>query len=174
MQLETSDVGFLMQKNWLVARIIAWLMGSKWSHSFIIIESGVLATYICETTEYEVVISPLKKYIDDENVNLEVFRPKKGRHEQKIKSAMECMNQIGTSYGWFQLVSLGLRRILMRLGIRIPNFIRQGVVCNGVVLYGLRNIPIRGVEGIDPESIDTEELYQIVSNSPDFERVFVK
>jgi hypothetical protein len=43
-----------------------------------------------------------------------------------------------------------------------------------VALYALNASSLKEFQNIDPESIDTEELYQLISNSKDFEKICEK
>lgn len=151
---------------------MARFMKSRWSHSFIVIETGRYQTYVCETTDFEVTISGLEKYFEGKDVAMEIWRPIPWIPVDAV--VLESLSKVGTGYGYFQLLSLGLRRILMRFGIRIPNFIRHGMVCCHVVTYGYRCSGIDGLNGADAEAIDTEELYELVSRSGKFELVASK
>lgn len=157
-----ADICFSMcTKNWL-SKAIAWFMGSKWSHSFIVIESSKLYTYVCETSDFEVTIGVLEDYLVDPTVNLVVYRINTLSLIDRDKIVKECLKNNREMYGYLQLISLGIRRLLKRIGIHIPNFIRQGIVCDQNVLYGYTKSRVPTLAGIDPESIDTEEFYQLI------------
>lgn len=153
MKYKSGDVGFIMHHDNPISKVIAWFMGSKWSHSFLVLEQTESRTYILETSDFEVCISTIDKYIADKNVTMEVWR-----RTDAGTSAEKAMPLLGEVYGYPQLLSLGLRRLLMRIGIHIQNFFHVSVVCCGVPLTGYQ-----WLFGIDPKSIDTQEFYELIS-----------
>lgn len=166
-----GDIGFVMHKKNLLSRTIAWFMGSQWSHAFIVLEATPTRTYILETSDFEVMVSDLGVYLSDPDCHLVVYSPAGLSDLMRELVCQEAMKNLKSVYGYAQLISLGIRRLLMRVGIRINNFFRNGLVCCHVVTYGYRISRIPGLSGIDPESIDTEELFQIVDKSPRFTKV---
>jgi hypothetical protein len=68
----------------------------------------------------------------------------------------------GETYGYLQLLSFAVVTLAARIGIRLPNFFRQGVVCTGVVLDAKSRGTVPGFSGLDPESLHTEHLWQLV------------
>lgn len=163
-----GDVGFIMHHNSKLSKVIAWFMGSKFSHTFMVLEQTENLIYILETSDFQVGISTLDRYIEDSNVSLEVYRGKDLQPEQAQVVTRSALATLGTVYGYLQLISLGLRRLMGRLGYIIPNFIRQGIVCDQVVLTGLVKSPYALFQGMDPKSKDTEDLYQLIKNSECF------
>jgi len=170
-QLRPGDIGFVMNNSRWISKAISWFMGSKWSHTFLVLEATEERVYLSETSDYEVWIGLLSEYKDDPNFSYIIYSPKIS-DEERNKIVTACLKNQGLTYGYLQLLSLGLRRLLMRIGIKIPNFIRMGLVCCAHVLYGYRHTSIPGFSNIDPESIDTEETYQLVLNNLDrFDKV---
>jgi hypothetical protein len=159
--------------SWL-SKTIAWFMGSKWSHVALVMEQTDRFCYITETSDYEVVVHILDDYISNKDYMFEVYRPINLTDGMKLFIVTQSLFNLGATYGYLQLLSLGLRRLLMRIGIRIDNFSKQGIICVGHVLYGYYHSNIIPLNMLDPESIDTEEFYQIVKALPDFEKVWEK
>lgn len=148
-------------------------MGSNWSHSFIVIDPDEDRTYISETSSFEVWINYLEMYDKDPNAEYIIYSPKIS-DEERMLIVEKAMETHGKTYGYAQLFSLGVRALLRKINIRIGNFIRWGLVCCHTVLYGYTHSSISGLRGIDPESIDTEELYQLVLKSGSFDVVSYK
>jgi hypothetical protein len=163
--LKTGDIGFCMNHDNLISKVIAWFMKSNYSHSFIIYHVTDERVYILETSNYEVVISTLDKYIKDDDVTVTVFSPKNLSSERRKLIVKECEKYEWITYGYLQLISLGIRRLLMRINIKIKNFIRHNLVCNQLVLYGYSKFSNIKDFKIDPESIDTQELLELVMKS---------
>lgn len=169
-----GDVGFLMHHDNWISKAFAWFMESKWSHSFLIHEVTDRLIYTSETSDFEVVIHCFDKYLEDPNCSIEVWRLEGLSEEKRVEIAdLALKENLGQTYGYLQLFSLGLRRLLMRIGIKIPNFIRSGLVCCHHVLYGYTLAKIAGFEALDPEAIDTEEMYQKIKKKG-FKKVFEK
>jgi len=171
MILGTGDIGFLIHKDSWMSRVIAWFMGSRWSHTFLVVEKGVFCTWVSETTETIICTGILNNYLDDIEVEMEIFRPKITPGE-KHKVVERCLENHGKWYAYIQFISQGIRLLLKKIGIKIPNFLPYGLQCNSHVLTGYCLTSIPGLEGIVPQSVDTEELYQIVRSSEYFERVY--
>lgn len=160
-ELQPGDVGFIMWHKNPLSRVIAWFMGSKWSHCFIVADEMFGEPMLLETSDFEVVASPLSKY-EVTGVSVVIYRNVHGLSDYK---AMEdALHLIKTHYGWLQLLSLGIRRIAMRFGIKLPNFIRQGMVCTAVPTSVWSKQPhCPELFGVDPESIDTQELLEKIT-----------
>jgi hypothetical protein len=163
-ELLPGDIVFVIHKDNWISKAIAWFMKSRWSHSLMIAEQTGARTYTVETSDFQVIHGDFSIYEKSPFVEYEIYRPQKIGTDVREKMVRLSSEKLLEVYGYSQLISFGIRRILMRLGIKIHNFFRQGVVCNGVVLYGARALPYPSFNGIDPESIDTEEMYQLVIN----------
>jgi len=178
MMFQPGDVFFLIHSKNDISKAIAAFTGSKWSHTGMIMEAGGYATYTIETCDFLVWTNHFEKYLNDPHCLMEVYRPKINPDKLHIviKAAQKTHGQM---YGYFQFISLGIRGLLrvagfLKLAKWLPNFIRQGIVCNQVVLTGYTHSDIPGLQGIDPESIDHEETYQIISKSDRFELLYKK
>lgn len=150
-------------------------MGSRWSHSFLVLEQSQYGAdwYVSETSDFQVTVSTLNRYVEGEHKSVEIYNAKGLTPEQMRSIALDSRTRDGMVYGYGQLFSLGVRRLLMRVGIKIGNFIRWGVVCNSHVAYAFKHSGFPEFAG-DPEAADTEEMYQAVKASERFELVFSK
>jgi hypothetical protein len=157
-----GQVGFCMHHDSFISRAIAWFMGSRWSHSFMVYDTSSKQSYTIETSDFRIHNGNVGSYVKNKNVSLEIWDfPLDDETRDRMTAA--CQEFHGHMYGYAQLFSLGIRRLLMRVGITIPNFIRHSVVCNQLVSYGLKESGLKPFSTLDPESIDTEELYQLVT-----------
>lgn len=152
-----GDIGFV-HNGAMISKIISWAMESKWSHSFVVIGEVHGVMMVLETSDYEVTIGPLDRYLDGRP--LAIYRLEDINDETRELICKRGLSLLGNKYGYAQLISLGVRRLLRKFGININNFIRSGLVCCAVPLYAYYFILL-----IDPESIDTEDLYQIIKKS---------
>lgn len=163
-KLLPGDIGFLMHHDNWISKGFAWVMGSKWSHSFLIQETTEMRTYTSETSDFHVMIGTLDKYLGDKNVTMEIWRCPWLSDEMRLKIAKEAVDRtFGDTYGYFQVISLGIRIAFRHLKLRIKNWIKRGTVCCGHVMTGYHYAKIPGWE-FDPESIDTEEMYKLVKH----------
>jgi hypothetical protein len=159
--LERGDIGFVMHNDSKLSKAIAWFMKSKFSHSFMILGPYADDTLIIETSDYEVMISTLSRYLNDPSCSLEIYRAKGFASSDGIIARQETFKILKVTYGYFQLLSLGVRRLAMRMGIKIKNFIRLGMVCCAVPIYGHTKCTTSPLFGVDPEGMDTQELNDI-------------
>lgn len=158
MKFLTGDIVFVMHTGSRLSRVIAWFMKSKWSHSAIVAGKMGNTTMLCETSDLQSGYNILDRYIDDPKCSVRVYRRPFTLDEKRI-IFNNSKKQNGIPYGWFQLLSLALRRIVMRVtGKRIKNFIRQGQVCCATVGYCLAGSGEFDLAKRDPESYDTQEL----------------
>lgn len=156
-----GDVVFVMHHDNWISKVIAWFMRSKWSHSAIVIDVGHNYTFLLETTDLQVAMGTLDTYIEKDSTSVEVLRMQ-NVDLYEIVNALSVSSKInyGTLYGFLQLFGFAIKTLGKRVGLNIPNFIRQGIVCSGVVSYTLKLLNLDIFKDSDPENIDTEELYQ--------------
>lgn len=168
-----GDIFFLIHKQNLISKAIAWVMGSQWSHTGLIYEVTTERIYTLETTDFEVTHRQLSDYLGSDEVKMEIWTPIGIPFSEKIEIVNEANKKRGEVYGYLQLISFAVKRFFFLLGANIKNFFRQGVVCCGVVLYGYQKSSIKELH-LDPESIDAEELYKIVSQCGKFAKIYEK
>jgi hypothetical protein len=160
---EPGDIFFVKDKKSKLARVVAWFMDFEYSHSGLILEVTPERIYTCETSDFEVAFFPFSHYLYDPNIKMEVLRlpvaPAIG-----VEIAREAAKYQRTVYGYLQLiVSFSIRELVRKVFRRtIPNFIRQGMVCCHVVLYGCKKSGIKELEELDVESIQTKETYDLL------------
>ena len=165
--IKSGDIGFAYHKTNLLSKLLKGAMGSQWSHNFIVFDEN----YVIETTSYKIQLWELKNYLESIEHDVMIFSTDL-TDQERYATQIEAIKHVNEVYGYLQLISFGIRRLLMKFGIKIPNFFRQGLVCSAVVLYSYNKTNNKLLSKIDPESIDTEEVYQLVKNSPDFKCVF--
>lgn len=173
MNLKPADIFFVIHKDNWISRMLAWFMESKWSHTGLVYEVTPNTIFTLETSDFEVTHQQLSDYLKDANVYIEIWSPVDLSDDERLAVVMEAAKQRKQIYGYLQLLSLGLRRVCMRVGIKIQNFFRQGVICCDVVLYGYQTSNILELH-LDPESIDTQELYEKVTKSGKFTLVLAR
>ena len=155
--IKEGDIGFV-HNGATISKIISWAMGSKWSHSFVVIGEVHGTMMVAETSDFEVTIGSLSRYMDGRPIA--IFRKEDLTPDQVAKICKKSLSILGVVYGYSQLISLGIRRLLKKFGIHIKNFFQTGVVCCYVPMFAYEDIL-----GIPPKSIDTEDLYQIIKKS---------
>lgn len=180
-EFEAGDVGFVMHHNNWISRQLGWFMKSKWSHAVLVYGKFSGGTLLVETTDYEVTYTRIEdKYLNDPEVSLEMWRPVRLSEEERKAIAERAAKWVGEEYGWLQIFSFAVVTLLARVGIKIKNFVRQGMVCNHVVSYGYQgsNVPLMDLP--DPENYHTEQVYRMVMDGvyPDgakaFKLIFMK
>lgn len=173
-QFKPGDVFFLMHHDNWISKALAFFMRSKWSHGFIVIEQTSQFCYILETSDFEVVIADLDRYIADPNTSMEAYRFSDLSDQDAIEMMKYAVNaNLGIVYGYLQLISLAIRCMFKWVGIKIPNFIQQGLVCDENVIIALKD-KLPEFAKIPPKSIDTEDLYQMVKALPTVSQIYSK
>ena len=168
--LKNGDIFFVIHRDNTISKLIAWFMNFKYSHTGLIFEVTDKTLYTLETSDYEVTHQEFSQYINDPNVSFEIWRPK-DLNDSEIQKILDSANQVrGKTYGFLQLISLALKDLFKRIRINIPNFIKAGVICCDVVIYGYMNSSIKELQ-IDPQSIDTKDLYDLMIKSGRFEKI---
>lgn len=169
--LQPGDVVFSFNKHSWISKIFAWFMQSNWSHCFLIVEKTALRTYEVEMANHHVVESVFEEKYLGKDFSLEVWRPTNLDETTLLQIAAVGIAGQNKRFGYLQLFSLAVRRLLSRIGIHIPNFIHWGVTCPQVVLYPYSTVQGTPFTGVPVDQGDTEDLYQLVVNAP-FEKVF--
>ena len=173
MKFEPGDVVFIMHNDNTLSKIIAKFMKSKWSHSAVVIGHLNGEPVLCETSDLQTGFNMLDRYIVGPECDVRVYRRKLSK-VQKLKVFENAKKQNGIPYGWFQLLSFAIRRIILNtFGKRINNFIRQGQVCCATVGYCLQGLGGFELSKLDPESYDTQELEDMMEKNG-FKIVFEK
>lgn len=158
---QIGDVVFVNHKDSFISKLFSKIMASKWSHSAIVFDINK-SILLLETNDYCVCPNYLERYFFDKNCTIQILRrPSTLSDFEKDLLIEQGKPLIGLMYGYLQLLTLSLRLLLKR---KIRNAFRQGLVCCHVIGYCFQGIdsPIRS---IDPESFDTEELYQLLNDS---------
>jgi hypothetical protein len=171
--IQTGDVLFIMHHDNRLSRLIASAMGSRWSHSARVYEPGTRNAYVIETSDLETTFGDVRKYLEDREVEMEVWRPEVPAQLQE-RSMDRGRYLIGGVYPVWQFISLGIRRLLRRIKVMIGNFLPIGYVCDQVVLYTLTDMPGTSFHGVDPQSMDTEDMYQQLVKDSAFKLVYSK
>lgn len=164
-ELKPGDIFFVMHHDHWLSKTIAWFMQSKFGHSGLILEQTAKRVYTLETTDFEVTESLFDRYENDEFCSFEVWRQEALSDDDRQAIMTRALFYDKAVYGYLQLLSFAVKRLLGRLGIRIPNLVRSGLVCCHVVLYGYQGSGVKGLDQADPEEFDTQELYEMVENS---------
>jgi hypothetical protein len=157
-----GDAFFVMNPGRL-PRLIAWFMDSKFSHCGMVLEQTGQRVYTCETSDFEVAYFDLAHYLGDPKVRMVILRLPVVDY-RAVEMACEAASHQRTIYGFAQLIfSLSVRELIRKLTRRvIPNFLRQGMVCCHVVLYGCRKSGIPRLEMQDPEGLQTQETHDLL------------
>jgi hypothetical protein len=161
MEFQTGDIGFVISKNNIFSKIIAKVMKSKWSHSFLIInESETIETEIALPFKKSVHVDTIACHTEDPNKAVEIWRPIDQTNIFLTKIRAQCI--LGQAYSYILMILLGIRCLFDR---KFRNLYRKGFVCCTVVLYSY---------GMDAWAWDTEEMHQYVSTSGKFIKIYEK
>lgn len=161
--VKPGDVFLIRSRGFWYSDAIAWFMKSQWSHCGFVRYKAVTGENITlETSDYEMTYGSLEKYVaHPEKYHLKVFRVNGAfESEEKQQLAMSITDELywGNLYGYLQLLSFAVVCLGRRVGIKIPNFIRQGQVCTAGPLHYLSQSTHPLFAGVDPESLQTQDF----------------
>lgn len=168
MNLQAGDIGFVYngKGNWF-SKTVAWFMKSQWSHSFIVLGKIHGVVMVLETSDFEITINRMSRYQDGRP--LKIYRRSNELNDaEKYILLTSTFPLLGKIYGYRKFLFMGLRRLLMRLKMLVKMRFNNDMVCCDVVMHAYKYVESSIKEVKD---IDTEELFQIVSNSKDFKEV---
>ena len=159
--MKIGDIGFIIHKKSALSKTIAWFMKSQWSHCFIIIGELNGVPIICETTDFEIVYSPLTKYTNDPNVMMTIFSNDDLLFGDDVKIFNNTLDIHGKKYGYLQLLSHAVRLLLLRFNVKIESFYNRNWLCYQVVINCLKNTN-SDIQYLNKNAIDTQTLFGIV------------
>jgi hypothetical protein len=142
---------FFVQNNHIISKLMRWFMRSQWSHCGIVAGEFEGVTMVVETSDFEVVIAPLHRYLDGRKIEFYTISDNDGEIAVSIYAALKL---IGTRYSWERLFSWAIRTRLFKW---FPIFPKSNVICTDVPLVAWRK-----KLGVKPYEINTEELYGVV------------
>jgi hypothetical protein len=174
MKFQPGDIFFVMHHENKMSRLIAWFMNSMWSHSGIIAQQTETRSYTVETSDFNVTLSTLEQYTKDPRTSLEVWRHRGISDKTRAEIVENALMLDDKIFGYPQFISFAIRALLAKIGIKISHFITSGYVCCQVPLTGYATAGVPGFTKEEIKAIHTEELYQKVSQSPDFYRCLIK
>lgn len=174
-KLAVGDIVFVMHHDNWISRAIAWFMRSQWSHSCVVVDpSSTDRTYVSETSDYEITLGWVERYSTDDHTSMSILRlPDLSEHE-KVVTVFRALSQEESVYPYWQLVSLAIRGLFKRVGIRIGNLMPWGYNCSEHVMYALNETHYPQLKGVDPHSMDTEDFYQLVKAIPGVAEIYTK
>lgn len=165
-KFQKGDVYFVMHHDETLSKIIAWFMQSQWSHcGFVLDGNSPDRTYVSETSDYEVTLAWIERYLIDPNCSIEVWRPTQQTPEQIDTVANRLLQNQESLYAYWQLLSFALKCLLARIKINIPNLLPWGYICDQHVLSGEVLIPTSGVYGLAPHQYQTQQWYEMMQAS---------
>lgn len=172
--MKPGDIFFSMTHGAFDSESIAWFMRSRWSHCGIIRETTANTIYTTETNSFCVCHGRMDSYDKDSRVEYEVWSPRGISDNERQKIGMAADEYCGKLYGYLQFPSLAIKTLLERINISIKNPVSQGKMCDDVVMRAYRDGPIPSLRSLDESNTYLEQLYQLVVQCGNFDRVAVK
>lgn len=172
---QIGDIGFVIHRNNVLSRLIAWFCSGEWSHSFLVLDAGSSdRTYVSETSNYEVTIGWIERYTEDPKVAMEVIRLPNLSASDASAIAERALSQEERVYPYWQFLSLALKGLLSKIGVRIPNMLPFGYDCNEHVHYAEQASNLSWLTSVNPQSIQIEEFYHLVKSIPGAVTIYKK
>lgn len=82
-----------------------------------------------------------------------------------------CIDESGKSYGFWNLLGVGIKTMLQKLSISVPNFLSDGnktYICSELIAQIYNDLE---KADIDPNTTTPSDLYEIIKKDLDFKRV---
>ena len=166
MEGKIGQIGFVITKSSWLSKTISWVLQSPYSHTFLVINE----TETVETGTDIVHIDSLIDHITNPDKICEIYEPIGLLESEKINIEANVREQLGTWYGYIKFIFSALQLMLRRIGIHITMSV-HGTLCCDVPANAYVNTHFDEVKG---NKKNTEELRQILINSPNWKLVFKK
>ena len=164
-------VGFATNWHSQVSAIIRWFTQSNWSHSFIITDVIKDRTYLLEANYGGTDVRSWREYRDPTVVPTELWLP--NASEEAIDSALAKTQAKfeGVTYGYLELLWIGVKISLAKAGWRVHDPVQQGAICSQVAWFYLHELFPQEFGHLDGRSVTPADLHRVVLNSPSFTKV---
>lgn len=144
------------------SKAIKWFTKSKWTHAMLVLDDTLDgdAIIVEASGRHGVILNLMSKF---QHRPMEIFKDK-----QDIWDINSIKPYLGDSYGYLQIFGIALVKIFKLK----KNPFDSGEVCSELVLNWLLASPYKSqFSGLNKNLASPEDLYQIIKQSADFERV---
>lgn len=175
-----GDICFVMHRDSWLSKAIAWFMSkswtksSSWSHTNFIMHVTDERVYVFESMDAQAGIGWVERYMNNPSVSMEIWSLDVMTDQDREAMVQAALPKYDAWYGFLQLISLAVRGIAKKLGGHVRNFIRQGWVCDELVLDSLKATSVKEFQKIDSKNYDTEDVYELVTSHPSARKVLSK
>lgn len=153
-----------------VSAIIRYFTNSPWSHTFIVLDESIHNTYVLEANAGGTDIRSWGEYANPAVCPTDLYEPL-ATPEAIEKALTYTQNKYeGDTYGYFELLAIGVKIILAKLKFRWHDPVEQGAICSQVVWDYLRQLFPNEFSSLSGNSVTPADLYAIVSKSPNFKQ----
>lgn len=169
--MEYGFICFAYSKNETIAKIIAKVTSSQWSHSFITVPSILGKEVVMEAASNGIDMTLFDlSYRNNANESYEVYKflvkPEKIDH-----SIVKCMKKLESSYAYLELPWFIWRALNKKLGRDIKshnNWSTNGLVCSGLVRKFIENAGQGALlSGFGRDAVAPQDIYEIVLAHPE-------
>jgi hypothetical protein len=169
--MEYGHVCFAYSKNEWIAKAIAWVTKSQWSHSFFTAPPMLNREMAMEAASTGTSMTPFDvSYRNNPNQKYEVYRMKCDP-AMVDEAVSKCMDELETMYGYEEFPWFMWRSLLLRFGKDIKakdNWSQQGIVCSGYVRHFISYAGYDSLfAGFGKNSANAQDVYNIVKAHPE-------
>jgi hypothetical protein len=170
MNCDYGYVCFAYSKNEWIAKAIAFITGSKWSHTFLIAPPILDREMAMEASAEGVAMVPFDiAYRTNPNESYEVYRFKIP-NKSIDGSILKTMDMLETPYGYAEFFWFIWRAINKKLGRDIRknnNWFQQGTICSGLVRLYIENAGLACLfSSFGKDSANQQDVYEVVKKNP--------
>ena len=176
MNIKSGMIGFSNNKVGLLPKLIRFFTKSTISHTFILTQFIENEPTVQEASLLVQIVPFNKYYIEDNTQSYWIYEIKQElvSKEQIDQSLTYCFKEFaGVKYGKLQLLWFPYRSLMefFRKDVRKQkNWLSDGVICSELVFYYLYNLGElfqNLLKDFNPDTIQAEDIRQIVINNPD-------
>ena len=158
-------IGFSTRKSNLLSRFIKWMMGAKFSHTFLIFNvSGVYL--LLEAGNTGVTIDNLSHYAKSSQLVKKLYL--KLPPEQELAVTQAGLKRLDEPYNFFGLIGFLFVLLQRKLGWKQKNplDVRGSVFCSQFLVEVLGEAGYLDYKTLDPAAVSPEDLYEKLLKDP--------
>lgn len=152
-----------------IQKAIKFFIGSKFSHSFVVISFPYGSLSALETTETRVTVTPVDRKLDENNY-VEIWDVIAPEGDKNVAADYSFVTYSGKLYGYLSYFWFIYRWFMRLFGIEkktMWKWAAKNVTCSELTASYLDFLYPELFKGMDINTITPKELYIIVKNNPD-------
>jgi hypothetical protein len=168
---QIGDVGFSHRKRGIYNRIVSFITGNYYSHTFIILKEFYGDVAVLEADLKCQVVSFKEEYINKNDDYWEIWRPVGVGIGAKLRETERCyIKYAGKTYGFLQIPWFIWKRIAKAIGVNPgKNWFPGGAICSEITCDYLPGLSGAYKEALPfgLNEVDPDDIRDVVAARPD-------